>query len=182
MTLNPVALFIATEGDNERVLTALNGRDLNKSSLADIANVGYSIVHRADMGLYDTIPPKLNAYMKSINPTRLWNVLYLNYKKALLGHRKELVSPRVWLHASTKKYASWIEFREIVADTQMEFSKVFLISPAILQHYESGRTKFLPIVIMKRLEYFGMAPEDIRYLADLPVGERTVWLEGKDDL
>lgn len=174
MNTNPVQLFLETQKNNERVLSALKGRDLNKTTLAVIANIGYSIVHRSDLALYDSLPPKLNAYMKSVEPRVLWNVLYLNFKKGLLAEHKQFVQPRIWLKASTKKYSSWIEFRELVADTQMEFCKLFLISPAILQHYESGKTKFLPIVIMKRLEYFGMSPEDIRYVADLPVGERTI--------
>lgn len=171
---NPVQTFIRSQASNERVLTALQGRELNKTTLADIANVGYSIVHRADLALYDTLPPKLNAYMKHIYPEGLWNVRYINYKKALLQEHKEILSPRLWLKVPTNRFATWTEFRELVADTQMEFAKLFLINPSILQHYESGKTKFLPVVIMKRLEYFGMDPENIRYLADLPVGERTV--------
>jgi hypothetical protein len=171
---NPIQLFIATQAHTPSVLLALKGRELNKTTLAEIANVGYSIVHRSDLALYDSLPPKLFSYMNRIAPVGLWNVRYLNYKKELLPLRKKDVSSRIWLHASTKKYSTWIEFRELVADTQMEFCKLFLISPAILQHYESGKTKYLPIVIKSRLEYFGMSGENIAYLAELPVGERTV--------
>lgn len=172
--VSPVSIFIATQKNKENVLSLLHGKDLNKSTLAGIAGIGYSIVHRTDMGLYDSIPPKLNVFFKRISGEERWNIAYLNYKKALLQQHKELVSPRLWLKVPTKKYASWTEFREVVADTQMEFSKLFLINPAILQHYESGLTKYLPIVIMNRLKYFGMSPEDVAYLSNLPVGERTI--------
>jgi hypothetical protein len=175
VAINPVQLFIQSANNDERILTALNGRELNKSTLAEIANVGYSIVHRTDLALYDTMPPKLHSFMTRVDKDTLWGIKYVAYKKEMLEERKRLLTPRMWLKVPTRKYDSWIEFREIVADTQMEFAKLFLINPAILQHYEAGSTKFLPVVIKKRLEYFGMPPENIAYLAELPVGERTIF-------
>ena len=169
-----VSTFINTQNQKEEILELLNGRELNKTTLADIAGIGYSIVHRADLALYDSIPPALNVFFRSVDPGHHWNVHYLNYKRGLLVEHKEIVSPRLWLKISTKKFETWTEFRELVADTQMEFAKLFLINPAILQHFESGKTKFLPVVIKNRLEYFGMSGENIAFLADLPVGERTI--------
>lgn len=177
--VSPIQLFIKAMSENEEITTALkdhSAKELNKTTLADIAGIGYSIVHRTDLGLYDSLPPRLNSFFRKIDPDpkHHWNVAYLNYKKALLVEHKEIVSPRLWLRVPTNRYASWTEFRELVADTQMEFAKLFLINPAILQHYESGTTKYLPVVIMNRLRYFGMAPEDVAYLSELPVGEKTV--------
>jgi hypothetical protein len=177
-SINPIQHFINTQFDNERILSQLQGRPLNKTTLAIIANVGYSIVHRTDLALYDSMPPKLYAYLRSVAPPSegypLWNVAYMDYKRFLLTEHRSIVFPRLWLRVPTNRFETWTEFRELVADTQMEFSKLFLINPAILQHFESGKTKYLPIVIKNRLEYFGMSGENIAYLAELPVGERTV--------
>jgi hypothetical protein len=169
-----VATFISLFADNETILEKLHGRELNKSTLADIAGIGYSIVHRADLGLYDALPPRLNRFFKEIDPAHSWGTHYMNYKKGLLQEHKEIVSPRLWLRVPTMRYASWTEFRELVADTQMEFSKLFLINPAILQHYESGMTKYLPLVILSRLRYFGMDGVEAAHLSNLPVGEKTI--------
>jgi hypothetical protein len=169
-----VQLFIESQRHNEEILSLLGGRDLNKTTLADIARLGYSIVHRTDLGLYDSIPPKLNQFFRTITGETRWNIQYLNYKKAMLANHKQIVQGRVWLSVDTHRFESWTQFRELVADSQMEFAKLFLINPAILQHFESGKTKFLPIVIMNRLKYFGMSPENVATLSNLPVGEKTI--------
>jgi hypothetical protein len=177
---NPLKIFIHRNEEDETILSLLaqaHKEELNKSTLAEIASISYSVVHRVDMALYDALPPKLNQFMKKIDPEINWAYAYRSYKAFCLAElRSDYERRRVlWLFGRSPvgNYSTWFEFREFVADTGMEFSKMLLINPAILGHFETGITRSLPLIIRKRLEFFGMSVEDIAYLANLPLGEKS---------
>lgn len=148
---------------------ALRDRELNKTTLALLAGVGYSVVHRTDLFLYDTIPPKLKMGMQLYNeqPYQHWSVEYTKAKVEVLHLFQEAFqnSKPLWLTTDPDDYTmTWTEWRQTVGASQMEFAKKMLINPAIIQHFEEGITQNLPVVIKERLLFFGMEP---RFVAAL---------------
>lgn len=152
--------------------------DVNKTVLAEKAGVGYAVVHRTDICLYDEIPPKLLKYLEENEPELLIHregvsqYDYSQFKQFMLRLRKAELSTasHFWLFGDLAfKYVDFIDWREAVASSTMEFCRIFYINPTILQNYESGSTKHLPVVIRKRLQYFGMSPKQIEFLSEAPV-------------
>jgi hypothetical protein len=170
--------YIHRNANNPDLLDQLKGRSLNKTTLAELASVGYRVVHMTDLALYDAMPPTLAEFMNKhgsngitrntyANGTKLdWAVEYLAYKEFLLNKLAMRLSKDAafgkapWLVTKPSLMATtFVDWREQVASSQMEFSKLFLINPTILQHFESGATQNLPVVIIDRLSYFGMPQE-----------------------
>lgn len=152
--------------------------DVNKTLLAERASVGYAIVHRTDICLYDEIPPKLHEYLQENEPELLIHIDgtsrydYKQFKRYMLSLRKaELATAsHFWLFGDLAfRYVDFTEWREAVAASSMEFCRIFYINPTILQNYESGSTKNLPVVIRQRLKYFGMSDKQIEFLSEAPV-------------
>lgn len=152
--------------------------EVNKTLLAERASVGYAIVHRTDICLYDEVPPKLQEYLTNNEADLLTHIDgvsrydYQQFKRHLLNLRKaELATARpFWLFGDLSfRYVDFMEWREAVADSTMEFCRIFYINPTILQNYESGSTKNLPVVIKNRLRYFGMSSKQIEFLSEAPV-------------
>jgi len=150
----------------------------NKTTLAKNAGVGYSIIHRTDLALYDDLPPKLENFLNTHMPVPRgqlsWNIEYKKYKTSVLEKHRKLNRNALWVTKPANSYKTWIDFREYVDDSQMGFSKLFLINPAILSHYETRITKNLPEVIRQRLRYFGMPAAEVQKLSELPVGRRSM--------
>ncbi|ASZ72576.1 hypothetical protein NELLIE_3 [Arthrobacter phage Nellie] len=148
----------------------------NKTTLAKKAGVGYSIVHRTDLALYDDLPPKLENFFNEhmgVPPSTSWRIEYRKYKTNCLESHRRSNRNALWVKKPAHSYNTWIDFREYVDDSQMGFSKLFLINPAILSHYETRITKNLPEVIRQRLRYFGMPAAEVQKLSELPVGRRS---------
>lgn len=178
--------YIDRNKDNPNLKDMLKGRSLNKTTLADIAGVTYRVVHLSDQALYDALPPKLAAFMNdpknnngytrnvyASNQRIDWEIEYLAYKEFLLNklESKYAREQPLWLHTKPDLIATtFVDWREQVASSQMEFSRMFLINPTILHHYESGTTQNLPVVIRERLEYFGMPESYIASLSALELG------------
>lgn len=154
--------------------------DLNKTTLADEAGIGYAVVHRTDIFIYDSIPGNFYKYLASNEPDLLRDSKgrsYKDAKKEALASRKydfSVVKP-FWLFGDMSfKYFDFLDWRNDVADSQMEFCRLFFINPTILANYENGTTKSLPRVIKDRLRYFGMSEKQIEFLVEAPVGGRYV--------
>lgn len=151
----------------------------NKTTLAKKAGVGYSIVHRTDLALYDDLPPKLENFFNDVMPVPpkhwSWRIEYKKYKTSCLeAHRKSIRNEKpLWVTKPANSYKTWIDFREYVEDSQMGFAKLLLINVAIVSHYETRITKNLPEVIRQRLRYFGMPADQVQKLSELPVGRRS---------
>jgi len=152
----------------------------NKTTLAKKAGVGYSIVHRTDLALYDDLPPALEKFFHDnmeVPPgsyhSQYWRFEYKKYKTNCLESHRKSVRNALWLKKPANSYKTWIDFREYVEDSQMGFAKLLLINVAIVSHYETRITKNLPEVIRQRLRYFGMSNEIIQGLSELPVGRRS---------
>src|SRR5690348_1212458 len=123
---NPLKIFIRRNEDSSRIhelLAEAHKEELNKSTLAEIASISYSVVHRVDMALYDALPPKLNAFMKRIDPEINWAYAYRSYKADRLSQTRDEFDHRhpLWLtRPPVGNYTTWFEFREFAADTGME--------------------------------------------------------------
>jgi hypothetical protein len=154
--------------------------ELNKTSLAEEAGIGYAVVHRTDIFIYDSIPGNFYKYLHTNQRHLLRDSKGRSYKEA----KKEALASRLydfsvvkpfWLYGDMAyKYFDFLDWRADVADSQMEFSRLFFINPTILANYESGSTKSLPRVIIDRLRYFGMSEKQIEFLVEAPVGGRYV--------
>lgn len=152
----------------------------NKTVLAETAEIGYAVVHRTDIFIYDSIPANFFRYLAANEPDLLRDEkgrTYKEAKKEALASRRydfSVVKP-FWLFGDLAyKYFDFLDWRKDVAESQMEFCRLFFINPTILANYESGTTKSLPRVIHERLAYFGMTQKQIDFIAECPVGGRYV--------
>lgn len=154
--------------------------DTNKTQLAEDAGIGYAVVHRTDIFIYDAIPGNFFRYLATNEPHLLRDKKGRTYKEA----KKEALASRLyelsvvkpfWLYGDMSyKYFDFLDWRKDVADSQMEFCRLFFMNPTILANYESGITKSLPRVIIDRLRYFGMTEKQIEFIMETPVGGRYV--------
>lgn len=153
---------------------------VNKTTLANDAGIGYAVVHRTDIFIYDTIPTNFFRYLAANEPHLLRDNKGRTYKEAkqnALESRKYdfSVVKHFWLFGDMSfKYFDFLDWRNDVAESQMEFCRLFFINPTILANYENGTTKYLPRVIIDRLRFFGMSEEQITFLMEAPVGGRYV--------
>lgn len=153
---------------------------VNKTALAEEAGIGYAVVHRTDIFIYDRIPSNFWKYLAVNQPELLSDSKGRSYKDA----KQEALASRLydlsvvkpfWLYGDMSfKYFDFIDWRRDVADSQMEFCRLFFINPTILANYESGITRALPRVIRDRLRYFGMTEKQLNFLVEAPVNGRYV--------
>lgn len=170
--------FIDKNADSPVVKDILGERSLNKTSLSELANVGYSVIHRSYIFLYDALPPKLAKLMKSIDaePKTDWEAEYIKDKLEVMHYFQEFYTDPNnpvgnWLRRDPNDYCvSWKDWRETVSGSQMAFARMLLINPGILQHYEDNLTQDLPVVIKERLLFFGMEPRFVNALDQMMVG------------
>jgi hypothetical protein len=179
---------------------------LSITQFAKNAGVGYSVAHRTRQLLFEEMPPSIERYMRSIDNDIDWAKIYErarnsqlqrfqhDYSCLLRRHDMEqwqhiLISVpasiddidyrRLWKESFLTRYSNWIDFRRSIAESQMDFARMFLINPAIVQHFESRRTKELPQIIKERFELLGVPGWKISFLASLPVSHSPKSSSGK---
>lgn len=183
-TINPIDLYIS------EAYPVHNNSPRGKTLLAENADVGWSTVHKTSLGLYTYIPVKLVNYMAA-NPVGdadhssiKWNEMY----RAFVAKELDLLSAEVVDEGPKGKYAalfvdpkdfpkifpSFVEWRESLSISQMDFCKTFLIHQGILNKYEDGQMKKLPQSVKDRLRYVGQSDSYIRSVGALVVKKAAV--------
>lgn len=159
-----------------------NPRGLNRTTLAELADVTYPVVHRTELAIFERIPPKLLAFIEKYGHSYdHYPLMYKNFRG--LVESKHILSERA---KATRDLKHWTqEFPEALStlstvhtfkdwrsrhfSSVMEMSKLILINPTIIANYESGQTKTLPVGIERQFRKFGMPVELISAIKKLPV-------------
>lgn len=152
------------------------------TALANAADVTYGTVHKTTQGLYSTIPKKLADYMaqNSDYTVKEWNKLYLLWiGKELEILRNDIKAGHMEAEAFfvppvdlSKKYPDFASWRMALSYSQVDFCKTFLMHQAILNKYELGHMKNIPVSLVERLRFLGLSQEYINAVDDLPVRKK----------
>ena len=68
-----------------------------------------------------------------------------------------------------ERYSSFKLWRQSLSYSQIDFCKTFLLHQTIINNYEAGKMKSLPVSIKFRLRFLGMSDDYIKAVGDLPV-------------
>lgn len=187
---NPIEWFIHAYGTHPKVLEALrnletpldsqgNPRELNRTTLAELAGVSYPVVHRTELGVFNRIPPKLIGFMKAhSHPYINWESVYREYRglieaKNILAAKKEAkANDKHWTKEDPHSVASvpvitFKDWRRRHFDSMMNLAKTVLVNPTIIANYENGQTQQLPDMLRVQFKKFGMNDLLIRHIAGL---------------
>lgn len=179
--MSPIDHFIRTYGTTSELLSLLrtqldrpfdtdgNPRELNRTTLAELAGVTYPVVHRTELALFEKIPPKLLRFMESYGHTND------NYPKAYANYRSTTEAQHILneRHHASKDKKHWLvegpdaltvnipiftfkDWRSRHFGSVMSMAKVLLINPTIIANYENGQTQQLPVGVIKQFKKFGM--------------------------
>jgi hypothetical protein len=157
-----------------------NPRELNRTTLAELAGVTYPVVHRTELALFEKIPPKLLTFMQAYGHS------YDDYPKAYKNYRSLTESRHILAERdhARKDLKHWtIESIDAVSvripiitfkdwrcrhfGSVMSMAKVILVNPTIIANYENGQTKTLPVGVVRQFRKFGMDPDLIKQVAAL---------------
>jgi hypothetical protein len=147
------------------------------TSLANAAGVTYGTVHKTIQGLYSAIPKSLVTYIAkhSDYPADYWQDLYNKWQHQELtilrddikGGKIEATALYVSPSSIGSTYGSFKSWRESLSYSQMDFCKTFLVHQTILNNYENGKMKSLPVSIKERLKFLGMSDDYIKAVGEL---------------
>jgi hypothetical protein len=152
------------------------------TALANAAEVSYGTVHKTIQGLYSAIPAKLAAYMaKNSNYTEehwqglysLWAAKELEILKNDITEGKfEAEALFVPAEDIRTHYRDFSEWREALSYSQVDFCKTFLLHQGIINKYELGQMKNIPVSLVKVLRYLGKDTAYINAIDDLPIRKK----------
>jgi hypothetical protein len=147
------------------------------TALATAAGITYGTVHKTIQGLYSAIPKSLVTYIArhSDYPADYWQGLYSEWQRSELSILKEdikegrIEAAALYVPAEriASDYANFTAWRNSLSYSQIDFCKTFLIHQTILNNYESGKMKALPVSIKERLQFLGLSDDYIKAVGDL---------------
>lgn len=130
---------------------------LTQKELAIRAGITEQVVLKAEQGLYPTLPPSLLrtvAYLTGLSQTRV-ETNYEEWIKSELSHVK---LPSASHHMVTDRI-NFVNWRSTVCgmnqvpDSVNSFCKLMKIHPYVIQKYESGKMKGVPIQLIERIVF-----------------------------
>lgn len=152
------------------------------TALANAADVTYGTVHKAIQGLYSRIPAKLAEYMaKNSDTTEAeWQELYsLWVKKELEILKNDIIQGKFEAEALfvpaqniSEIYADFSAWREALSYSQVDFCKTFLLHQGIINKYELGQMKNIPVSLVERLRFLDKDTAYINAIDDLPIRKK----------
>lgn len=145
--------------------------------LAKSAGVTYGTVHKTIQGLYNSIPASLVTYIAkhSDYPASYWQEQYKGWQmRQLLKLGQDIKEGRIEASALFvqakdlgRTYGSFKDWRSSLSYSQIDFCKTFLLHQTIINNYENGKMKSLPISIKERLHFLGMSDDYIKAVGEL---------------
>ena len=152
------------------------------TALANAAEVSYGTVHKTIQGLYSKIPVKLAEHMAMNSEYSIeeWQKLYsLWVKKELEILKNDIIQGKFEafaLFVPAKKiaeyYVDFSAWREALSYSQVDFCKTFLLHQGIINKYELGQMKNLPISLVQRLRFLDKDTAYINAIEDLPIRKK----------
>lgn len=153
------------------------------TALANAAEVTYGTVHKTIQGLYTKIPAKLADYMaKNSDITESeWQVAYsLWVKKELEILKNDIIQGKFEASALfvpaeriAERYVDFSAWRESLSYSQVDFCKTFLLHQGIINKYELGQMKNIPVSLVERLRFLEKDTDYINAIDDLPTKESS---------
>lgn len=149
------------------------------TAFAKAADVNYGTVHKTIQGLYSNIPTKLVAYMAqhSSYTVERWQNKYLLWVKTQMNILKDDIE-RGHIEATALfmepdrlavVYPTFVDWRQSLSYSQIDFCKTFFLHQGILSKYEAGGMSNLPKSLAERLFYLGKDFEYVKAVGKLKV-------------
>jgi hypothetical protein len=152
------------------------------TALANAAEVTYGTVHKAIQGLYSNIPKKLAEYMAKNSEYSIdeWQKLYsLWVSKELEILKNDIIQGKFEAEALfvpaqniPKIYGDFTAWREALSYSQVDFCKTFLLHQGIINKYELGQMKNLPVSLVERLRFLEKDADYIKAIEALPIRKK----------
>jgi plasmid maintenance system antidote protein VapI len=152
------------------------------TALANAAEVTYGTVHKAIQGLYSKIPAKLADYIAANseydvehwqNEYSLWVKRELEIlKNDIINGKFEAEALYVPADFISKTYKDFSEWREALSYSQVDFCKTFLLHQGIINKYELGQMKNIPVSLVERLRFLEKDTDYINAIDDLPIRKK----------
>lgn len=152
MSRNPIILF------RDRY-------NLSQQELAEQASVTYRVVRDAELGMFNNLPPSLEAVIEQFEGRDRARRVRLDYEDWLENH----ISVTLKQLPSVGSVRNFIDWRFKIGRTTNEFCRKMRLQHTIVNNYENGKTKNLPQLIEKRLRKIGANNEYIAWVRALPV-------------
>ena len=152
------------------------------TALANAAEVTYGTVHKAIQGLYSKIPKKLAEYMatNSKYPVEHWQTEYSLWitkeleilKNDIINGKFEAEALFVPAERIAPTYHDFTAWREALSYSQVDFCKTFLLHQGIINKYELGQMKNIPVSLVSRLRFLEKDTDYINAIDDLPIRKK----------
>lgn len=132
---------------------------LTQRALASLAGVTEQVVLKTEQGLYPSIPPSMYAVARVLDPSIDLDVMAFQYEQWIL---QELNTVRLPLASESVQYdtpVGFINWRAHVCllnhvqNSVNGFCKLMKINPYVIQKYEAGRLKQVPVQLIERIAY-----------------------------
>jgi hypothetical protein len=152
------------------------------TALANAADVTYGTVHKAIQGLYSKIPVKLAEYIAANseydvaywqNEYSLWITKELEIlKNDIIQGKFEAEALFVPAERIAERYSDFTVWREALSYSQVDFCKTFLLHQGIINKYELGQMKNIPVSLVSRLRFLEKDTDYINAIDDLPIRKK----------
>jgi hypothetical protein len=149
------------------------------TALANAAGVTYGTVHKTIQGLYSAIPKSLVDYIEenSDYSENYWQdrySLWVHEELEILKgdiKRGAIEATALFIPAMdiAETYSTFRSWRESLSYSQIDFCKTFHLHQTIMNNYESGKMKNLPVSLRERLSYLGLSDDYIKAVGELSV-------------
>src|SRR4030095_6449625 len=175
------------------------------SQLAKESDTSYQSVHKTVLGLYKSIPPKIASHMARIlseestlthdgiksntyiSPYEAERQLQKEYTEWTNQGVKDLIEDIrcgrieaealfVPAHKLSEHYPTFKAWRQSMSYSQIDFCKTFLLHQAIINKYENGEMKDLPVSLVDRIEQL------LQALFDYPEAVKGGYVQASDSI
>jgi hypothetical protein len=152
------------------------------TALANAADVTYGTVHKTIQGLYTKIPAKLAEFVaaNSEYDEAYWQTEYSLWitkeleilKNDIIQGKFEAEALFVPAERIAECYVDFSSWREALSYSQVDFCKTFLLHQGIINKYELGQMKNIPVSLVERLRFLEKDTDYINAIDDLPIRKK----------
>lgn len=129
---------------------------LTQRALASLAGVTEQVVLKTEQGLYPAIPPSMYAVARVLDPSINLEALAFTYENWILQELDTVRLPPTNNYGTPNEFIQWrahLCLLNKVPNSVNSFCKLMKINPYVIQKYEAGRLKQVPVQLIERIAY-----------------------------
>lgn len=146
------------------------GMSLNE--MAEEAGLNRFGLLRVESGMYASIPPRVEEFLKKKHPSLDLNVLGIEYKTFQQNYRKKMFEGQQLLLPKPNLSRNPVTlFREHLEYGATEFMKKLCVNPGVMHKVEGDQAASIPEQLREALSQAGMSDDELEEL-DFRISER----------